>query len=224
MKTTKKNPQNKGFSLIEVLVAMAITSIIVVSVYFSFSNILNGRAIIKKSSQRIRSVYFTLALIKSDLRNAYLTTNKGAPEETHDTIFKGVEDTPVSHLTFASLNHVRMKTNSKECDQTEIEYYGENIDGKNVLFRRESPWVDDMPEKGGNVFPLLKGFEYIKFEYWDKNNKEWKGEWNTKSVNTGYSLPPKIKITMMINEATDDKPEFKIETVVYLKMLRPFTF
>lgn len=63
----------KGFTLIEVLLAMSITAILVTSVYFSFSNLLSGRAKIKAVTERERGIYFTLELIRSDLKNAYLT-------------------------------------------------------------------------------------------------------------------------------------------------------
>ena len=214
----------KGFTLIEVLLAMSITAILVASVYFSFSNLLNGREKIKKVTERERSIYFTLELIRNDLKNAYLTLNRGMPEETHKTIFKSEDQTPVSHLTFTALNHVKMAAGVKQCDQTEIEYYGENIDGENVLMRRESLWVDEYPERGGNVYPVLKGFTSIKFEYWHAITKEWVDHWNTESANNVNSLPPKIKITMIAQEGEYGKEDYKIETVVNLQMTKPLSF
>lgn len=214
----------KGFSLIEVLAAMAITAIIATSVYYSFSNLLTGRARVKEHTERERKIFFALDMIKRDIRNAFLTNNKGAPEQTHITIFKGDEDSPVSHLTFASLNHMKMRGNAKECDQTEIEYYGETINNKITLMRRESFWIDDYPEKGGNVYPILDDFIYVKFEYWDQDNREWRPAWSTESGDRPDQLPPKVKITMLINEADGDKKEFKIETIVNIKLQKPFTF
>ena len=214
----------KGFTLIEVLLAMSITAILVTSVYFSFSNLLSGRAKIKAVTERERGIYFTLELIRNDLKNAYLTVNKGAPEETHKTIFKSEDDDPVSHLTFAAINHVKMAAGVKQCDQTEIEYYGENIDGENVLMRRESLWVDQDPERGGNVYPVLKGFKSIKFEYWHTTTKEWVDHWNSESLDNVNSLPPKVKITMIAKEGEFGEEDYLIETVVNLKMTKPFSF
>jgi len=213
-----------GFSLIEMLVAMAITSILVISVYFSFSNIIAGRSKIKEIAERERKIYFTLELIRNDLKNAFLTNNRGVPEETHKTIFKSVEDTPVTHLTFASLNHVKMADGVKQCDQTEIEYYGENVDGENVLFRRESLWIDEFPEKGGNVYPVLSGFKKLTFEYWKESSKEWVDQWNTESADNLNQLPPKVKITMLVHEGESGEEDYVVETVVSLKMLRPLSF
>ena len=68
----------QGFTLIEVLLAMSITAILVTSVYFSFSNLLSGRAKIKAVTERERGIYSTIELIRSDLKNAYLTVNKAA--------------------------------------------------------------------------------------------------------------------------------------------------
>ena len=179
---------------------------------------------LKLSRKESVAYIFTLELIRSDLKNAYLTINKGAPEETHKTIFKSEDDDPVSHLTFAAINHVKMGAGVKQCDQTELEYYGENIDGENVLMRRESLWVDEYPERGGNVYPVLKGFKSIKFEYWRTTTKEWVDHWNTESIDNVNSLPPKVKITMIAEEGEFGKEDYKIETVVNLKMTKPFSF
>jgi general secretion pathway protein J len=216
--------REKGFSLIEVLVALSITSILVVSVYFSFSNVLVGRAKIKEITEKERRIYFTLELIRNDIKNAFLSANKGVPEETHKTIFKSVDDDPVSHITFTSLNHIKMASGVKQCDQTEIEYYGENVDGENVFFRRESLWIDEFPERGGNVYPVFSGFKKLTFEYWKESSKEWIPEWNTESADYFNALPPKIKITMLVEEGESGEEDYLIETVVNLKMLNPLSF
>ncbi len=216
--------KHKGFSLIEVLVAMSITVILVASVYFSFSNILIGRAKIKDIMAREREIYFTLDLIRSDIQNAFLSVNSGSPEETHKTIFRAEEDSPVTHLTFASINKVRMQADIKQCDQTEIEYYGQSEDGENVLYRRESFWVDEFPERGGNVYPVFSGFKRLRFEFWDDNNDEWRPVWNTESADNLNVLPTKVKITMEVDDGHYDKPPYLIETVVNIRMIRPLSF
>lgn len=216
--------KRKGFSLIEVLVAMSITAVLVVSVYFSFSNILLGRSRLRKIMNRERQIYFTLDMIRNDIKNSYLSMNKGVPEETHKTIFKSVPDSPVSHLTMTTLNHVRMLADAKQCDQTEIEYFGEMVDDENVLFRRESAWVDDFPERGGNVYPIFKGFKEIKFEYWNPLSKEWEEEWNSESAANVNSLPTKVKVTLIAKEGELGEPDKMIETVIKLKMTRPISF
>ena len=216
--------KEKGFTLIEVLVAMSITAILVVSVYFSFSNILVGRSRLREIMNRERQIYYTLDMIRNDIKNSYLTMNKGVPEETHKTLFKSTPDSPVSHLTITTLNHVRMQADVKQCDQTEIEYYGDRVGDDNVLFRRESPWVDDFPERGGNVYPVFKGFKEIKFEYWKPVSKEWVEEWNSESADFLNSLPTKVKVTIIVEEGELGDTDHKVETVIKLKMTNPISF
>lgn len=203
---------------------MSITAILVTSVYFSFSNILIGRSRLREITNRERQIYFTLDMIRNDIKNAYLSMNKGVPEETQKTLFKSVPDSPVSHLTMTTLNHVRMQADVKQCDQTEIEYYGEMIDDENVLFRRESPWVDDFPERGGNVYPVFRGFKEIKFEYWRPVTKEWSEEWNTESADYVNQLPKKVKVTIVVEEGEVGEPDHIVETVIKLKMTNPISF
>jgi len=214
----------RGFTLIEVLTATAILALLMTSVYFSFSNLLEGRSRIRERSEHLRRVYLALDLMRRDIQNAYLTRNRGTPEETHVTIFRGLEDAPVSHLTFATLNHVKMRASGKECDQAEVEYYGDTKDGETVLMRRESSWVDGFPEKGGNVFPVLAGFKAIIFEYWDAEDREWVRVWDSEATDRADTLPPKVKITMLVSDADGDRPEERVETIVDIKMQKPFTF
>ena len=210
--------------MIEVLVSMSITAILVASVYFSFSGILTGRSKIREITEKERKIYFSLEIIRNDLKNAFLTMNKGIPEETHKTSFVSIEDDPVTHLTFTTINHVKMQAGVKQSDQTEIEYYGDNVDGENVLFRRESLWIDEYPEKGGNVYPVFKGFKKITFEYWNSVTTEWVADWDTESTDNANILPPKVKITMLIDEGESGEEDFLIETVVNIKMQRPLSF
>lgn len=203
---------------------MGITSILVGSVYFSFSNVMNGRERIKSRTERIRKLYFALDIMKRDIENAYLTTHKGTPEETHVTLFKGEEDHPVSHVTFATVNHSRMRSDVKECDQGEVEYYGERGEEGYILYRRESFWVDQFPEKGGNVYPLLDDFVMVKFEYWDDDDREWISNWDTDSVDTPDILPAKVKITIVLEDKRMTKGENKIETIVNIRYRRPYSF
>lgn len=216
--------ERRGFSLIEALVTMTITAILVASVYFSFSNILVGRSKIKDIMERERQIYFTMELIRSDIKNAFLSLNTGVPEETHTTIFKAEEDSPVTHLTFASINRVRMQSDVKQCDQTEIEFYGLREDGENHFYRRESLWVDEFPERGGNVYQVFSGFKSILFEFWDEKNKEWKRVWDSESSDNLNILPPKVKITMDIEDSYFDRPPYKIETVINIEMQKPLSF
>lgn len=216
--------KNKGFTVLEVLIAMTVTAVIISSVYFSFSNILTGKSRTKERLNGIRKIFFTVELIRKDMENAFLTSHQGVPEITHKTIFKSEEDEPVTHVTFTSFNHIKMQENVKECSQTEIEYYGEEEDGVNVLYRRESSWVDGDPEKGGQTFPILKGFEKIVFEYWNETDKDWRPLWNSESMDYSNSLPPKIKLTLEMPETDSETKPLKVETVFNIKMKRPLTF
>ncbi|HPV21848.1 MAG TPA: type II secretion system protein GspJ [bacterium] len=98
------------------------------------------------------------------------------------------------------------------------------MEGENVLFRRESLWIDEFPEKGGNVYPVMSGFERLSFQFWKESSKEWVDQWNTESADNLNALPPKVKITMLVKEGESGEEDYIIETVVEIKMLRPLSF
>ncbi len=214
----------RAFTLIEVMVAITITMILVSSVYFSFSTLMTGRSRIQEHTERQRRIFFAVDMIKKDLVNAYLTANTGTPEITHETVFKAEEDEPVTHVTFASFNHQPLGGPKKQCDQTEIEYWGEERDDKNVLLRRESFWVDDDSKKGGNVYPLLTGFESLSITFWDRKSEEWKPEWDSAAPESGGMLPEKIRITLKVKRKGDDREPLTVDTVVTIGKRTPIRY
>jgi len=214
----------KGFTLIEVMAAMTITLIIVSSVYFSFSNLMVGRSRIRSYTERQRQIFFAVDMIKRDLVNAYLSSNSGTPEVTHETLFEAKDDDPVTHTTFTSFNHMALGGLQKQADQTEIEYWGDTKDGVTVLYRRESFWVDDNAKKGGNVYPLLTDFESFELSFWDRPSEEWKPEWDSTNPESGGLLPEKIRLTLTMNPEHEDKEPLIIDTVITIGKRTPIRY
>lgn len=206
------------------MAAMTITLIIVSSVYFSFSSLMVGRSRIRAYTERQREIFFAIDMIKRDLANAYLSSNSGLPEVTHETIFEANEDDPVTHTTFTSFNHMALGGLQKQCDQTEIEYWGDTKDGVTVLYRRESFWVDEDAKKGGNVYPLLTDFESFKLTFWNRTTEEWKPEWDSAGPDSGGLLPEKIRITLLMNQEHDDVEPLTIDTVITIGKRTPIRY
>ena len=68
-----------------------------------------------------------------------------------------------------------------------------------TLYRRESHRIDDHPDKGGSVWPVLDGVKELKFEYWDDRKEvgedAWTSDWDS---DDNQMLPERVRITLVL--------------------------
>ncbi len=198
-------PRSSGFTLLEVLLAMAILAVIMTVVYASFStagkNVEQAEAI--RDENDIARIL--MARLSDDIANAYIypSTNPQASL----TIFYGkmeeVEGGPgnekIRHdsISFTTLTHWR-KPGSKETELWEVGYFfKEKPDGKgSVLFRREKRELSkEVPAlEGGDEYEITDRVESLQFRYKQGAQSPWKDSWDTKSA-----LPLLVEIALTLD-------------------------
>lgn len=73
----------RGFTLLEVLIASAIGSVVIFALYMSFSSVLAGRSSLDEQAERSREVARFVYAFTNEVQSAYLSSGNKA------TIFKG---------------------------------------------------------------------------------------------------------------------------------------
>lgn len=167
--------------------------------------------------------------IARELRMAFLRAE--VPRESREeepaviTRFKGEEN----ELYFASTSHVRIYAGTRESDQCEIAYFlgrskTDNGYRGRTLFRRESRWIDDTPDKGGFIWPVVDGVKSLKFEYWDDEkeigNDAWQRTWDSHEDENEPLLPKRVRITLEL-EAPEGRQTFRFVTQAAPRIRRP---
>jgi general secretion pathway protein J len=194
--------RQKAFSLIEVLISMALLGALTVTIWQSMSASFGAKDAIEKLNERYHEGRQVIRRMTRELRMAFLRAQP--PEEMQEedpavvTQFIGEED----EINFPTTAHIRLRAETKESDQAEIEYFLKKPDydvpyrGK-TLFRRESRRVDHKPEKGGITWPVLDGVKEFKLEYWDDSKEigddAWQDSWDSDDKKM---LPSRIRITL----------------------------
>ena len=205
-------PHAKGFTLLEVLLAMAILSVIMTVIYASFSTA--GRNIeqaetIRDESDLARTL---IARLSDDIANAYVNPFMNTP--TTVTIFYGKKEEAefgtgpgnekVRHdsISLTTLTNWR-KPDSKEMELWEVGYFfKEQPDGKGyALFRREKRELSkDTPAlEGGDEYEITDRVESIRFTYLN-NSLTWTDNgWDSRSSTFGQKMPKAVEIAIALD-------------------------
>ena len=207
-----RNPQFGGFTLLEVLLAMAILSVIMTVIYASFSTA--GRNIeqaetIRDESDLARTL---IARLSDDIANAYVNPFMNTP--TTVTIFYGKKEEAefgtgpgnekVRHdsISLTTLTNWR-KPDSNQMELWEVGYFfKEQPDGKGyALFRREKRELSkDTPAlEGGDEYEITDRVESIKFTYLN-NSLTWTDNgWDSRSSTFGQKMPKAVEIAIALD-------------------------
>ena len=218
-----------GFTLIEVMVAVAILTFMGSLLVVSLRGTLTSRELVAENSDVQRSARATMERLTREIKLAFLTSNTTAVN-TYQTVFVGTDDEPADQLWFASMAHRPLYRGAQECDQTEITLWTET-DPENpeykVLLHRESQRIDQYPDQDGVVLPLAHGVERFDLKFLDGQSAEWVEEWDTRGVDTANRLPRAVKIVLVLARADVESPGDFVEhtyvTTVLLDLADPLT-
>ena len=215
----------RGFTLIEVMLAIAITAMIGTLIYGGFAQTALNRSRIEADLIHHRSVQLTLEKMARELSMAYVSThvNPGTALQTMRTAFIGQDSGDEDRIDFTSFSHRRLYKDTHESDQNEISYFvarHPEEPATRVLARREQKRIDDDPQRGGKVQILLEGIEELDIEYLDPLSAEWVKSWDTtQAVGQANRLPSQVKITIKVTD-----PQRNIEQVFSTRAALPMTY
>lgn len=210
---------NEGFTLIEIMVAMAIASIILIMVYASYRSILDS---IKRSSghaEFYENVNLAIMKIDKDLANAYFTRNNKS------IAFTSEESRGNSTITFAAVNHNPYMISgapggqSAMSDIIGVSYFLEPDTATNGLFRlikreRTSYWEEDAGDAGSESV-LLPNVVSMKFEF--QRGTGWEESWDSRQTNL---FPRAVKTTLVVKDYQARDESFEFITILNIREYR----
>ena len=185
-----------GFSLVEVLVAMAITAVVGGLVFGTYSSLDRANETVRVQGDRYASSRVALTRLARELSMAYVSDHfDPSQHRERPTLFVGREDT----LLFTTLAHERLWLDARESNQAVVEYRLDDDPSdrdRQALFRREKARIDAEADRGGREDLVADGVSALRFRYWDPQRKEWMREWSTRSVDRANALPTRVRIEL----------------------------
>ena len=202
LKSQRSRPKQAGFTLLEVILAVGLLSVVSVSLFVTMSRSFRVKDNMSVLSERYHEGRQVMRRITREIRMAFLKAQP--PEEVQEegpaviTRFLGEED----EIYFANTAHVRLRAEGRESDQAEVAYFLKRPSYKtpyrgSTLFRRESRRVDDRPDRGGSTWPVVDGVKSFKLEYWDDakeiGDDAWQRSWDS---DDNQLLPARVRVTL----------------------------
>jgi general secretion pathway protein J len=204
--------QNKGFTLLELLLAITITAVIITIVNFAFFQSNKNIEAVRTQREAYQTVRIVMDRMVKDLTCAYLPSPVLRPTMTAQGIsmyrFVGANDDSNSidkdTISFTTTTDIGFsKVPGGVC---EVAYYLKEMENKKDVFtlmRREDPTPHFGSTKAGSEMELAEGVLGMNIIYIDESSQELK-EWD---LSKKLTLPKQVKVTLSL-EAGKDKLTF----------------
>jgi prepilin-type N-terminal cleavage/methylation domain-containing protein len=176
--SNRKKIFDEGFTLIEILISVAILSIVLAALYSTF--FLAHKAIdgMDESMVKLQEARRALDILKCEIDSSYVSGDENTLFKMSDRDIFGKDASQLEFTTFSTLRP----------GLSRISYYVEEEDGKLNLFKKvESPYVAE-EAKGFAIIEDLSGFT-VEAQY----NDTWVRTWDTE---INRSKPQEIRISL----------------------------
>ena len=180
---------DKGFTLLEVLVALGLLVILSAALYGTYFSLIRGRDMAVEKMDERRELSSTLDLLHRELSAAlYNSQNKKLRFVVEDRDYFGK---PASTLAFTAIASPRSDS-IPASDQADVSYTPREKDKKLILMRQEKDlYVTTTPFP----YPQMMDLDSFLVECYDGG--KWVRTWDTE---LNYRLPSYIRITVGVRD------------------------
>jgi len=164
-----------GFTLLEVLIAMALSAVIMMALFAMFDSVADVAAGVRKQEEASEGVRALESILFDDLRSLYAGKKADFRFRGKSGSFLGGDGILMEFCTSASLGD----NSEGACFSLQrVEYALKEDSGAGVLVRREKkycglsgrwPWVEA---------PIFKGVAELELEYFNAGSKAFQSEWD----------------------------------------------
>ncbi len=193
-----------GFTLIEVLVVVAITAIVLTMLYSSFSQLVTAKRRVETENELIQEANTLLLKMRHDLVNAFPRGNissEVSPSSAY-SYFTGSLEGENSRIVFTSF--AKDPTHySTQSGQSEISYYLVPLRGERedmfALMRKDNYWIGN--NESGAAYPISERVLSFRVNFLSERSpalasEEEVWEWNS-SVMRGFPKAVRVQIILL---------------------------
>lgn len=186
-----KHTKQAGFTLLEILIALFIFTIISMMLVSALHSVINTLTGVEASAERLRKLQMVLLLVSRDIEQ---TTNRPVLDANgnEEAAFIG---TPRS-FTFTHLGYASLAGTTATGGMQRTNFFWD----RNTLWRKTYPAVDQAPEVKPNLRALLDNVTNVRFQYLD-NEGHFQDSWpqtEAMQVQSSQPLPRAVRVVISI--------------------------
>ncbi|HWE26423.1 MAG TPA: prepilin-type N-terminal cleavage/methylation domain-containing protein [Polyangia bacterium] len=210
----------RGFTLIEVMVSVAILALVTTLTWGSFKGTFDTKSQIEAQAGRYRTVRLGLERMARELSMVYVSQDEDTSQPERRTRLVGHRHADIDDVTFSYYGHQRLYQDANECDTALVSYYAardRDDSRKTNIMRRETRRLSNykIDEQAGEADIVCDDVVKLKLDYYDSLKKTWLEEWTTTSADGQPDrLPAKIKITLTVRDERGREVPFQTEVRV----------
>jgi prepilin-type N-terminal cleavage/methylation domain-containing protein len=201
MRRRSPGSRARGFTLIEVMLAMSIMTFVTALLWGSFSQMGKTKLRVEKAQERTHTVRIALMRMTREIEMSFISAHDRDGVQERRTMFVGTTGGSFDKLIFSWFGHQRLRADRPEADTALVSYFSapdpENLMVTNLMRRETRRLETKDPERiPGETYILCPDVTSVKFSYYDFRKKEWKEEWNTIGADGQQFLPTQVRITL----------------------------
>ena len=201
----------EGFTLLEVLVSMAILVIIMAALYSAYTTNVEAIQIARQNGEVHQAARIVLDRITKDLQSA-LIQGRGSSEKIALGLIgadREIDGRRADHIDFTTVTHLPLTEKGPASDLCEIGYLVDEDSEAQVLvlLRRDAFSVDEDFTKGGSLQEMARNVLEFKLTYQDAEGKD-SDRWNTLEGRPASGLPVLIKVRLVLKDELDREHVF----------------
>jgi type II secretion system protein J len=202
----------RGFTLLELLVALGIAAVVITLLYETFNAVLRSTQLVDEESEIDQMVRISMERMTNELRSAYWRS----PSETVGSsmfMFVGQDsiatDYPTDTLRFSTLSHARVSSKNADPTVSIVEYALVPVPETDtaVLMHREETTPLSPSASGLEEYELAESVVGLSFRYFD--GKDWSEQWNDADKKR---LPKAVEIQLIIKDRSGQERRFTTQT------------
>lgn len=210
----------RGFTLLEVMIAIAVLAMIGALTWKSFDGAYDLKQRVEKAEDRDQTVRAALDRIAREVSMTFLSQHYDSKRfRERPTFFKLRDGRGEADLSFTSFAHERLHVDAKESDQAVFEYKLErDAEGNRSVFRRVKPQIDEEPDRGGEKAVLADDVLRFTVQAWDPKDREWRDEWDSNSPQRSGQvlIPPRVRIALTVKDEQGKERTWSTQTGIVL--------
>jgi type II secretion system protein J len=202
----------KGMSLIEIMIAMVILSIIIYSTVSIVNQNQKIKADIDEETALYHEVRAAISMIERDVAQLFILEPRFSLKDRqaiHDAIFTGEGN----KITGVTMNYQKKVAGQRDTHIKEIEYFlvEEKTDRAGeialTLFKKMTSFLDADLFGPGLTYAVLTDIKSWKFIYYDEQTQNWIDSWDSRQGATQKRLPKAVAVSFEMYQRNPDNAD-----------------